>query len=111
MKTSTAQLLVALFAASARATGEACTPVALSSIPVCAQQCFINGAIQIGCSGVDFECQCKQQAALYAAIESCVASSCAAAEFQAVIDGAAAGTQHLTAPFLPERFGSKENQS
>jgi hypothetical protein len=91
MKASTAQLLVALFAASVRAAGEDCTPVVLNAIPVCAQQCFINGAVSLGCSPVEFDCQCRQQAALYAAMENCVATSCDQSEFQAVIDGAAAG--------------------
>ncbi|KAJ4296071.1 hypothetical protein N0V88_004773 [Collariella sp. IMI 366227] len=74
-----------------------CTSVALAEIPSCAQPCFLDNAPSIGCGGLDFACQCKQQAALYAAIENCVASSCPASEFQNVIDGADAGLVCLVA--------------
>ncbi|KAK4035055.1 hypothetical protein C8A01DRAFT_38447 [Parachaetomium inaequale] len=86
MKRSTLPL-AALFATGVRAD---CTPMALTTIPSCAQACFVSGAAAIRCGSLDFACQCRQQAGLYATIESCVASSCAPSEFQNVIDGAAA---------------------
>lgn len=91
MKLSTIQLATALFVAGVRSQGADCTSVALSSIPSCAQPCFLEGAPSIGCGGLDFACQCKQEAALYAAIENCVASSCPPSEFENVIDGASTG--------------------
>jgi hypothetical protein len=91
MKRSPVLQLAALFAAGAHSQGINCTLTALTSIPSCAQACFVSGAAAIHCGSLDFACQCRQQANLYAAIESCVASSCAPSEFQNVIDGAAAG--------------------
>ena len=91
MKLSTIQLAVALFVASVRSQGTDCTAVALTSIPACAQTCFVEGAPTIGCGGLDFACQCRQEAALYAAIENCVASSCPSSDFEKVIDGATTG--------------------
>lgn len=70
---------------------EDCLGVALTAIPNCAQSCFLNGAPSVGCGGTDFDCQCAQEAALYAAVEGCVSSSCPEASFQAVIDGASTG--------------------
>ncbi|KAL2136298.1 hypothetical protein VTI74DRAFT_4533 [Chaetomium olivicolor] len=90
MKFSALPLAAALLAAGALSQGKDCTSVALTAIPSCAQHCFLENAPTIGCGGLDFACQCKQQAALYAAIEGCVASSCPSSEFQNVIDGAAA---------------------
>ncbi|KAK0731125.1 hypothetical protein B0H67DRAFT_639550 [Lasiosphaeris hirsuta] len=66
-----------------------CAAVAVTAIPTCAQSCYLDGAPTIGCAGLDFECQCSKQAALFAAIESCVAESCEASEYEKVIDGAA----------------------
>ncbi|KAK3362209.1 hypothetical protein B0T25DRAFT_129 [Lasiosphaeria hispida] len=67
-----------------------CAAIAVTAIPSCAQSCYLDGAPTIGCAGLDFECQCLKQAALFAAIEGCVAESCLAPEYRNVIDGAAA---------------------
>jgi hypothetical protein len=93
MRISTVVLGGFLTLASEFLTVEAadCVGVALKEIPSCAQSCFVNGAPSIGCGGLDFGCQCQQEAALYAAIEGCVASGCPAASYQAVIDGASSG--------------------
>ncbi|KAK4464158.1 hypothetical protein QBC42DRAFT_264025 [Cladorrhinum samala] len=90
MRLSTLSLaLVTLFTGVVNSSSQPdCTSVALNSIPSCAQPCFLNKAPDIGCGGLDFTCQCEKQAALYAAIEGCVADSCAAEEHQAVVDGA-----------------------
>ena len=96
MRLSTAPLLTTLLAATRVLSqdddaGDDCASLALSAIPACAQPCFVDGAPTIGCSELDFACQCRQPAALYAAVESCVASSCDASAFQDVIDGAESG--------------------
>ncbi|KAI1087911.1 hypothetical protein F5B19DRAFT_43076 [Rostrohypoxylon terebratum] len=65
-----------------------CLDVAQAEIPSCAQSCFLEDAPSVGCGGLDFTCQCRNEAALYAAVEPCVASSCSESSFQAVIDGA-----------------------
>ncbi|KAK3393728.1 CFEM domain-containing protein [Podospora didyma] len=78
-----------LVASGAQSQLTGCAAVAVSVIPSCAQTCFLEGAPTIGCSSFDFACQCQQEAALYAAIEGCVASSCPDSESQNVIDGAA----------------------
>ncbi|EFQ34543.1 CFEM domain-containing protein [Colletotrichum graminicola] len=65
-----------------------CASVAVTAIPSCAQSCFTEGASFVGCDSLDFSCQCGKEAALYAAIEPCVATGCPAASFQAVINGA-----------------------
>ncbi|KAK2008935.1 hypothetical protein LZ32DRAFT_661649 [Colletotrichum eremochloae] len=70
------------------AAAENCASVAVTAIPSCAQSCFIEGASFVGCDSLDFSCQCGKEAALYAAIEPCVATGCPAASFQAVINGA-----------------------
>jgi len=75
-----------------------CLEVALAAIPVCAQGCYLEGAPTIGCDGLDFACQCDKQAAMFAAIESCVVAACKEVEFSAVIDGAAQGK--FSFPFL-----------
>ncbi|ROV91023.1 hypothetical protein VSDG_07699 [Cytospora chrysosperma] len=67
---------------------EECANVALTAIPSCAQNCILNGAPAIGCAGTDFDCQCAQSAALFAAVEGCVATACPSASYQGVIDGA-----------------------
>ncbi|ROV94751.1 hypothetical protein VMCG_08833 [Cytospora schulzeri] len=69
---------------------EECANVALTAIPSCAQNCILNGAPTIGCEGTDFDCQCAESAALFAAVEGCVATACPSASYQAVIDGASA---------------------
>ncbi|KAK3336137.1 hypothetical protein B0T19DRAFT_29007 [Cercophora scortea] len=90
MKLSSVQLIGALFAAAgAHAQLTGCAAVAVTAIPSCAQSCFIDNAPAVGCGGFDFACQCQKEAAFFAAIESCVASSCASSLFQDVIDGAA----------------------
>ncbi|KAK3949264.1 hypothetical protein QBC32DRAFT_408013 [Pseudoneurospora amorphoporcata] len=89
MKFSTIPVAGALFLARVNAQLSGCTAVAVKVIPSCAQTCFIDNAPSVGCDGFDFACQCQKQAAFFAAIESCVANSCAASEFQNVIDGAA----------------------
>ncbi|KAK1964478.1 hypothetical protein LY78DRAFT_714370 [Colletotrichum sublineola] len=70
------------------AAAENCASVAVTAIPSCAQSCFMEGASFVGCDSLDFSCQCGKEAALYAAIEPCVATGCPAASFQAVINGA-----------------------
>ncbi|KAK1995421.1 hypothetical protein LX36DRAFT_713177 [Colletotrichum falcatum] len=74
----------------ATAAAENCASVAVTAIPPCAQSCFIEGASFVGCGSLDFSCQCGKEAALYAAIEPCVATGCPAASFQAVVNGASA---------------------
>lgn len=81
-------ILGAVLALGKLTYAEDCLGVALTAIPNCAQSCFLNGAPSVGCGGTDFDCQCAQEAALYAAVEGCVSSSCPEASFQAVIDGA-----------------------
>ncbi|KAK3693726.1 hypothetical protein B0T22DRAFT_436886 [Podospora appendiculata] len=93
MKLSFIQLIGALLAAAgAHAQLSGCAAVAVKAIPSCAQSCFIDNAPAVGCGGFDFACQCQKEAAFFAAIESCVASSCASSLFQDVIDGAALGS-------------------
>ena len=75
--------------------GENCLNVALSAVPSCAQPCYLEGAPTIGCDGLDFACQCAKQAAMFAAIEGCVADKCPAAEVEGVIDGSDKGTSSL----------------
>lgn len=87
MKLSTPQLAAALFAAVVHSQGADCTSLAISLIPSCARPCFINAAPTLGCAALDFACQCHQQAALHAAVESCVASSCSPSDQQNVLDG------------------------
>ncbi|KAK1675401.1 hypothetical protein BDP55DRAFT_632089 [Colletotrichum godetiae] len=81
----------AVWLASGAAAAENCASVAVTAIPSCAQSCFLEGASFVGCDSLDFSCQCRQEAALYAAIEPCVATGCPAASFQAVINGASSG--------------------
>ncbi|KAK1755294.1 MAC1 interacting protein 1 [Echria macrotheca] len=78
---TTASLLVSVVSATD------CVSVALKAIPSCAQPCFLEGAPTIGCDGLDFACQCRQQPAMFAAIEGCVAKACADDQFELVIDG------------------------
>ncbi|KAL8377488.1 hypothetical protein RB595_008254 [Gaeumannomyces hyphopodioides] len=78
---------VAAFAGAAAA--QDCVATALKVIPQCAQSCFLNGAPAIGCAGTDFQCQCKSQPQLMAAVEGCVQKACPTASYQAVIDGGA----------------------
>lgn len=75
---------------------EECANVALTAIPGCAQNCILNGAPTIGCGGTDFDCQCAQSAALFAAVEGCVATACPSASYQGVIDGASTGKKTLS---------------
>lgn len=77
--------------AGGAAAAENCASVAVTAIPSCAQSCFLEGASFVGCDSLDFSCQCGKEAALYAAIEPCVATGCPAASFQAVINGASSG--------------------
>lgn len=84
-----------LVLASGAAAAENCATVAVTAIPSCAQSCFLDGASFVGCDSLDFGCQCAQEAALYAAIEPCVATGCPAASFQAVINGASSGKSLL----------------
>ncbi|KAI0134581.1 hypothetical protein BJ170DRAFT_679469 [Xylariales sp. AK1849] len=80
--------LLALAAFIGAVVAQECLNVALTEIPSCAQNCFLTGAPSIGCGGTDFACQCEKEAALYAAIEGCVATGCPQASVQVVIDGA-----------------------
>ncbi|OLN82380.1 hypothetical protein CCHL11_09763 [Colletotrichum chlorophyti] len=73
------------------AVADNCASVAVTAIPSCAQSCFLEGASFVGCDSLDFSCQCGKEAALYAAIEPCVATGCQAASVQAVINGASSG--------------------
>lgn len=87
-----------LFAAKAVVVRAAdCLGVAQTEIPSCAQSCFVENARSVGCSGTDFACQCENEATLYAAIESCVASGCPEPSFQAVVDGASSVCNCVTA--------------
>lgn len=81
----------ALFATKMIAQAADCLDVAQAEIPSCAQSCFLENAPSVGCGGLDFTCQCQNEATLYAAIEPCVASGCSESSFQAVIDGASSG--------------------
>ena len=107
MRLSTAPLLAALFAAASVRAQDAdanCTSAALSTIPACALPCFVHGAATIGCGGLDVACLCRQQAALLAAVEPCMATSCNATELQDALDGAEAGAQpHNRLLLLRER--------
>lgn len=89
--TSLSSFALSLLFLSGRALAQNCVATALAVIPSCAQNCILNGAPSIGCGGTDFDCQCQQTAALYAAVEGCVQSSCPTASYQAVIDGASTG--------------------
>lgn len=91
MKTIVGIVASVVFLASGAAAAENCASVAVTAIPSCAQSCFLEGASYVGCDSLDFGCQCGKEAALYAAIEPCVATGCPAASFQAVINGASSG--------------------
>ncbi|OTA94250.1 hypothetical protein M434DRAFT_394909 [Hypoxylon sp. CO27-5] len=86
-----------VFTAKAVVRAADCLSVAQTEIPSCAQPCFVENARSVGCSGTDFACQCENEATLYAAIESCVASGCPEPSFQAVIDGASSVCNCVTA--------------
>ncbi|KAI1204498.1 uncharacterized protein F4807DRAFT_331262 [Annulohypoxylon truncatum] len=79
---------MALFTTKLVVQAADCLDVAQTEIPSCAQSCFLENAPSVGCGGLDFACQCQNEASLYAAIEPCVASGCSESSFQAVIDGA-----------------------
>ncbi|KAK4205251.1 hypothetical protein QBC40DRAFT_50227 [Triangularia verruculosa] len=66
---------------------ETCLSLALVAIPDCAKSCFLEQAPSIGCSALDFACQCAKQAAFYSSVEACVVAACEAEEYQKVIDG------------------------
>lgn len=73
-----------------------CTSLALSVIPQCAQHCFLEGAPKIGCSSLEFGCQCRQRQAMHDTIDGCVRSSCPAeGDYQKVLDGADQGESTL----------------
>ncbi|TLS25685.1 hypothetical protein PpBr36_07963 [Pyricularia pennisetigena] len=91
------------------ATAQDCVSVALSAIPSCAQPCFLNGAPTIGCGGTDFKCQCQQQAKMFAAVESCVQTSCAESEFQKTIDGSEKVCSCASGGSMSNNVGSGEN--
>ena len=106
MRLSTAPLFAALFAAASVRAQDAdanCTSAALSSIPACALPCFVHGAATIGCGGLDVACLCRQQAALLAAVEPCMATSCNDTELQDALDAAEAGAQPHNRLLLGER--------
>ncbi|KAI1104803.1 hypothetical protein F4804DRAFT_305908 [Jackrogersella minutella] len=88
---------MALFAAKAMAQATSCLDIAQINIPSCAQSCLLQDAPLAGCEGVNFTCQCQNEAILYAAIEPCVASGCPESSFQAVIDGASSVCNCATA--------------
>ena len=91
MKFSTIPIAGAIYLAGVNAQVDDCTTVAVKVIPSCAQACFIDNAPSVGCDGFDFACQCEKQASFMSAIESCVADSCEASQFQDVLDGTAEG--------------------
>ncbi|KAI0891294.1 hypothetical protein F4806DRAFT_308301 [Annulohypoxylon nitens] len=101
---------VALFATKMIAQAADCLDVAQAEIPSCAQSCFLENAPSVGCGGLDFTCQCQNEATLYAAIEPCVASGCSESSFQAVIDGASSvcncATEIPRALVVGSSFGS-----
>lgn len=95
------KLALALSAAALfvwRVAAADCISIALTEIPSCAQSCFIDHAPEIGCGGTDFTCQCNKRASLMSVIEGCVAKSCTADQYQAVIDGGDKGWSRV---FLP----------
>jgi hypothetical protein len=65
--------------------------VAQKAVPLCAQPCFVAGTSQIGCGITDYACQCTHEAALFAAVEECVATSCESTLYQSVIEGRSLG--------------------
>ncbi|KAI2468868.1 hypothetical protein F4781DRAFT_248739 [Annulohypoxylon bovei var. microspora] len=86
-----------LFAVKMVVQATDCLNVAQTEIPSCAQSCFLENASSVGCGGLDFNCQCQNEATLYAAIEPCVASGCPESSFQDVIDGASSVCNCATA--------------
>ncbi|WQF86587.1 Putative extracellular membrane protein, CFEM [Colletotrichum destructivum] len=88
MKNILSVVAAMMLLARGAAAADNCASVAVTAIPSCAQSCFLEGASFVGCDGLDFACQCGKEAALYAAIEPCVATGCPAASIQAVINGA-----------------------
>ncbi|KAF6809532.1 CFEM domain-containing protein [Colletotrichum sojae] len=88
MQKATRLLFSLALLARGAVAAENCASVAVTAIPSCAQGCFLEGASFVGCDSLDFGCQCGKEAALYAAIEPCVATGCPSASFQAVINGA-----------------------
>ncbi|GKT65583.1 CFEM domain-containing protein [Colletotrichum tofieldiae] len=94
---------------SGAAAADNCASVAVTAIPSCAKSCFLEGASFVGCDSLDFSCQCGKEAALYAAIEPCVATGCPAASIQAVINGASSGQvagQTVSGSFVSAISGS-----
>ena len=89
-------IIVLLFREAVVVGAADCVNLALSVIPSCAQNCFLNGAPSVGCAGVDFNCQCEQEARLYAIAEDCVSTACPSASYQAVIDGGSSGEEYST---------------
>ncbi|KLU85728.1 hypothetical protein MAPG_04748 [Magnaporthiopsis poae ATCC 64411] len=92
MKFSTSIVAASVAAFAGVAAAEDCVALALKVIPSCAQTCFLTGAPTIGCQGTDFQCQCKNQPKLMAAVEGCVQKSCPPESYQAVIDGGSKST-------------------
>ncbi|CCF36376.1 MAC1 interacting protein 1 [Colletotrichum higginsianum] len=88
MKNILSVVAAMMLLAHGAAAANDCASVAVTAIPSCAQGCFLEGASFVGCDSLDFSCQCGKEAALYAAIEPCVATGCPAASIQAVIKGA-----------------------
>lgn len=88
------------------AAAQNCAATAVSAIPSCAQNCILSGAPAIGCGGTDFACQCQQTAALFAAVDGCVAASCPSASYQAVIDGVSTGNFRPQSAFLVRGFAN-----
>jgi len=96
MKISVAlQFTGALLVLATEKESKDCTSVALVAIPSCAQPCYLENAPSIGCEGLDFACQCKQQSAMFAAIQGCVASKCPESLFEKVVDGSAEGESRI----------------
>ncbi|KAK6211550.1 MAC1 interacting protein 1 [Colletotrichum tabaci] len=91
MKNILSVVAAMMLLAHGAAAANNCASVAVTAIPSCAQSCFLEGASFVGCDSLDFSCQCGKEAALYAAIEPCVATGCPAASIQAVINGASSG--------------------
>ncbi|GJD01248.1 MAC1 interacting protein 1 [Colletotrichum higginsianum] len=109
MKNILSVVAAMMLLAHGAAAANDCASVAVTAIPSCAQGCFLEGASFVGCDSLDFSCQCGKEAALYAAIEPCVATGCPAASIQAVINGASSGQvaeQTISGSFVSAISGS-----
>jgi len=65
----------------------------LGAVPESAQSFFNDGVPSLGCGGVDFACQCQQQARIFATVEEFVSRRSPFASYRDVIIGASSGKQ------------------